>query len=567
MSDEAGARSPPYALLVVGVICAGLVARSVPLWWSTLPATMDGFQYAALADATLSTGRLPVARLDADEGFAVILAAAGAVTGVTPLRLAQLTAVAVGAAAPLAGVALVRQLGLGRRPTWRAATVVGLALAVGGLFVRRTGVPDEEQLTLLLVPLLAIALARALSTRRPAHITVAAVLMAVLPALHNLATVVGLTTATALVALRLGRRTDRASLLVGVALLGGFWLYFRGYYVAAGRAGLGLTYVDVLAGAGGLFVAWLVLLVVGCAWYRGLSGRWRRTVAGLVLVVPFGLLAANLARPVFPGTIATPGFVLVLVAPLVVPAGLAAVGLGEVRGIGGDVGLALLAGPFALGCYLLSASLTPPFLGAVLRVQTYLHVPAFALAAVGAVALAGRSAAGVAAGSGSSTVDGRGVGNVALGVLLVAAVATAPVGHVDLDTGAVPSTAMESQYDAVSLAATGGRFATDDDLARIGGRSSGVEVATGPTRRWLRGGPPPACPLLAERSWTTTGAHLYPAPPETVSRGRFDALLGRRNVVYANTGRSPLALAVPRGGAADCGATTALPTGRVKSGA
>lgn len=546
MSERAGTRYPGYALLGAAVLALGLLVRAVPLWWSTLPATMDGFRYASLAEATLADGRLPLARLDADEAFTLVLATASAVTGIPPLRLAQRLAVAVGAAAPLAGVALVRwagrDCGLSPRRTWRAAAVVGLALAVEGLFVRRTGVPDEEQLTPLVVALLAVVFARAVTTRRPAHTAVTVGLMAVLPAIHNLATVVALTTVTGVFVLLALRRPARSRLVVGGWLLAGFWLYSGAYYAAASTGGATLTYVDLVVRHAGLFVAWLVLLVVGVAWMRSLGPRHRWAAGTVSLVVPFGLLAANLARPVFPGTITTPPFVAMLVVPLVVPAVLAPMGLGLARGVSGDVLLALLAAPLVLVFYALSASLTPPVLGAVMRTQTYLHVPVFALAGLAAVAFGDRLRAGV------PTAAGRPLGGAALGVLLVAAAVTAPAGHVDLDTGASPSTAMESQFDAVAVAVSGGQFATDDDLARIGELYFHGTATTASTRRWLSGGSPPDCALLAERSWTASGAHFYPAAPATTSVARFEAVLTSRHVVYANTGRVPLVLALPRVG-------------------
>jgi hypothetical protein len=104
MTDHArDGRPASLALLGLAVFATAVAARAAPMLWSPLPATLDGFNYAGLARATLATGSLPwgAGVLAADEvGFTAVLATASAVTGVEPLYLAQPLIAFVGAAAP-----------------------------------------------------------------------------------------------------------------------------------------------------------------------------------------------------------------------------------------------------------------------------------------------------------------------------------------------------------------------------------------------------------------------------------------------------------------------------------
>jgi hypothetical protein len=231
--------------------------------------------------------------------------------------------------------------------------------------------------------------------------------------------------------------------------------------------------------------------------------------------------------------------------------------------------------------YALTASLTPEFFDAVVRIQSFAHVPVFVLAGVGVAGLAARYGAGSDAGPGSDSAAGAGtgevsgtasasgtgsgpdlrrlVGPVAAALLLLSVAATVPLGYVNLDTGTYPSTTLESEFEATAFA-TGrvdGRYATDHTLARVdshylSGPMPGLgvtptgEARVGPTRSWLAGGAPPGCPTLSQRSWTTTGAHLYPAPPGTVPPATYRSWLGSRHVVYRASGLDPLVLSVPR---------------------
>ena len=543
------------ALLALAVLTAAVAARAVPLLWSPLPATLDGFNYAGLARATLETGSLPwdAGVLAADElGFTTALATASAVTGVEPLYLAQPLIAFVGAAAVLAGLALVRELAPSAWPSRRvrlAAAFVGFGLALDGLFLRRTGVPDEEAVGLVLVPLLALAAHRWLDGGRRAWAAAGFLLLAFLPPLHNLSSLLGLLTLTGLVALhavRSSRTLARAGALAALA-----WAHVFGYFLVVERFGLVTSYSDLFEPYLGLFLAWVVLLVVGVIWARSATPRGQRTA----FLAPVGLgvlvVALNAVVPLFPGTITTLSPVLLGVGALLVPIAFAAVGLPAVRRGAGPAVLALFAAPAALSYYALTASLTPEFFDAVVRIQSFAHVPVFVLAGAGAAGLVARA---------DSPGSRRRVVAAVAAVFLLSVAVTVPLGYVNLDTGTYPSTTLESEFGAATFA-TGrvdGRYATDHTLSRVDahylsgpappdeGFTSRGEARVEPMRSWLSGGRPPACPTLSQRSWTTTGAHLYPAPPGTVSPTEYRSWLTSRHVVYRASGLDPLTLSVPR---------------------
>jgi len=564
MTDADRARD---ALLALSVFAAAVAARAAPLYWSPLPATLDGFNYAGLARATLATGSFPwdAGVLVADEiGFTAALATASAVTGVEPLALAQPLIAFVGAAAPLAGLALARDLAPGswsRRRVRLAAGLVGFGLALDGLFLRRTGVPDEEAVGLVLVPLLALAVHRWLDGGRRAWGGLALLLLAVLPPLHNLSSLLGLLTVTGLVALHAVRGSGTG---VGAALLAGIaWVHVFGYFAVGERIGLATSYGELFEPYLGLFLAWVVLMVVGVVWTRSATPRARRTAFLAPVCLGFLVVALNAVVPLFPGTIATPSAVGLGVAALLVPVGFAAVGLSAIRRGVGPAVLALFAAPAALSYYALTASLTPEFFDVVVRVQSFAHVPVFVLAGVGTAGLAARLD-DRAPRVGDAGLRRR-LGTVLVAAFLLSVLVTVPLGYVNLDTGTYPSTTLESEFGAASFATArvDGRYATDHTLARVDthylsgpvpgeGPTPRGDARLVPTRSWLAGGRPPGCPTLSQRSWTTTGAHLYPAPPGTVPPDAYRSWLTSQHVVYRASGLDPLTLSVPRSAGGGC---------------
>lgn len=545
-----------YLLVVLAVFAVGLATRAVPLYWSPLPATLDGFGYAALAADAIAGSHFQFARMDADEiFFTAALTAASTVTGTTPLKLAQPLVVVTGGASGLIAVALVRRVGAERgwgrssRYVRVAAAFAGLLLAVDGIYLWRTGVPDEEAFGLLLVPLLALAVHRLLGSRRLGWGVAALVLLVVFPPLHNLSSMIAALTLTALGMLHLVHTPNRPTAILALGFVGGFWSYFVGFFEAAARFGLNITYSGLLRGSLGLFFAWIVVLAIGAVWFGGARPGIQRGAFAFPIVTGFILVIANTVTPVFPGTISTPLPVLVMVLGFTVPVAFAA-GSAPALSANRPTGLlllALLAAPVVMTFYALTASLTPAFFDTVIRVQTFGHVPVFVLAGLAS----GRAVSGSISGPGiAERVPGYGtLGVIAVGLLVVGTAVTMPLAYLDVDTVTYPSTVTPSEFQAATFATTHlhGQYATDTNQARIAAHyfeRSGRPVVN-PTRAWLTDGVPPACPVLSRHGWMTTGAHLYPTNPQTIATTLYETFLMNRNLVYTSNGLDPFVVTRP----------------------
>jgi len=559
------------AAVALATLAVGIATRAWPLYWSPYPATLDGFRYARLAGATLE-GSLPIVALDADElVFTVVHAVLAAVTGVSPVRIAQPMVAVTGGASCLTAVALVARIGRERGWTGRririAATVAGLGIAVEGLYLRRSGVPDEEAFGLLVVPLLALVTWRALRTRRAAWWVPTVVLALTMPPLHNMSGLVAGMTLTGIATAALVRAESGRDVAAAIAVGVGYWTVYFGYALAAPAVGLSLTYSGLLSGTLGLFVAWVVGVAVIAAWARSTSS----TALRLAWLFPVGgwflLVGVNTVVPIYPGTVPSPSLVALLIGAYAVPVVLVGIGIPDGRQGTGVLVLATLVAPVALTYYALTATLTPQFFDLVLRVQSFAHLPAFVFGGLGLSSLLMGRFGGIGLREQSGAIADGGVtddyrssrsatglataGRVALVFIVgVALAATVPIGYVDLDTGSVPSTTTPGEFQAVTFAEdrVNGSYATDHALSRVGihyypGTSATVELT--PVRNWLRGGPPPGCPILTAGEWSTTGAHLYPTAPETLPPDQADRFHETRHVVYRSGGRDPHALVLP----------------------
>jgi len=541
-----------YGLLVVAIVALGIALRVVPLYWSALPATLDGFRYARLAHLTVTTGHLPIDTIDPDEiGFTLVIAGGSVLTGIQPLFLAQPLTAVIGATTPLAAVVLVRLVGTdlewAPRRTYYAAVIAGLGLTLDGLFLRRTGVPDEELLGLLLVPILAVLFQRTLRTHRLRWLSATTLVFTVLPVIHSLSTLIGVLTITALLAVRLPRASAHEALL-GSGLAAAVWVWLFGYFAVAAQFGIQITHSEqseLLTSHLGLFIAWVVLLVLATVSVRSLSPRVRTAAAALPLGLWFVVLIANVVQPVYPGTIQTPPLVLALLMTFIPTAILTVAGLLTVEGRSQDLLLALLGAPIMMTLYALTASLSPLYFNTILRVQTFAHVPAIVLATAAVVEV---NALGLP--SVDSVRVRRTVRVVGVVVLLASLTASVPLAYLNLDTATYPSTTLESEFEAATFTAqhVEGPIATDQTLSSVivNYYETDAEPTMGPTTVWLRGGPPPACPMLGQASWTTSGTHLFPTAPKTVSAAHYETTLAKRNVVYRAAGQDPITMTVPQ---------------------
>lgn len=586
-------------LVGAAVLAVAAAVRSLPLVRSPLPFNPDGVVHAAHARTALATGSLPTSQLATDDVlFTGLLSAAGATTGGSPLLVAQPVAVVVGATPCLLAAALARRWA--RRRGWSpgyvrlAAGAAGLGLAVEGLYLHRSLPADEQTVGLLVVPLVAVAYRRWLAGGGRRWAAVAALLAAGLPPLHNLDSLVAGLVLTALLAAAAPGRSPRW-VARAAAPVAAFWAYFAGYVVAVDRlTPAGVVQAGRLVAVPGLVAAWVVLLVVAVPWLRGRPAPARRRAVGAVAAVPFVLLAANAAGPVFPGTPATDPVLLAGLLPLAIPVWLAVRSVGgeavvgdggtgaregvpdarddetgvrddgagvrddgtgapggRLRSAAGPRGLAaaLVAGPAALVGVALLAALTPDYLATAYRALAFVHLPVLALAGVGA--------AGVARGP-----RPRLRGGAVVAALLVAAAASVPVAVGGLAVLPYAGVTTPGELAAAGFAEerVPGTWATDDHLARLATyRDPRPAVARVPVYEWLLGaGPPPGCPTLVQRSWTTTGAQVYPAPPARPPAESYAGWRANGSVVYAGGGADRLALVVPR----DASGCRSAPVGR-----
>jgi len=522
--------------LTAVVLLWAAAARGAVLYWSPYPATLDGFFYVRAIEVVSVSGHVPTP-IDWDRvGMTAFLASVHSVLSVEALRLLQPLSAVIGLGHVLAGIVLVRRIAAGDHGVSANRTRVGVALtggvlAVEGLFVRRTGVPDEELVGLLLVVLVAYAFHRWLLTRRWQWGFLAGVFVLVLPPMHSLSATITLL-ALGIVGIIHAASGWRAE--DGLRALGGLAFAVAcagGYYLLAVEVpALTLSYADRLLAQPRLLSAWTGLLAAGIVWFVRTSARIQRVVVGGTLLAWVGLLAVNLRTPVYVGTISTPPLLLALVLPLtglIVAATLGIDGVADRGGHGAAV-LGLFVAPVTLVGYFLTAGLSPEFFDALLRVQTFAHLPA-------AVIAGGFAATRLTRGS-ETGIRWRRFGRVAFVVVLLGAVVTAPLGFMALDTTTIPGTTSPREFAGTGFAAenTADRWASEGTIDRIARLYYDDSASIRPVSAWSRGGSAPEMPVLATPGWTDRGIHQYPRPPARVSPERFEEWRTTNHVVYTN---------------------------------
>ncbi|WP_233514229.1 MULTISPECIES: hypothetical protein [Haloferax] len=536
-----------FVILIAGVALA-FALRALPLYWSGLPSTLDGFDYAWLAKTTTETGSIPLTQRADNLVFSTYLSVVSLVTDAVPVRAIQPLATVVGGVICFVGGVVARRVLRDSGSSDGTATAVGAVtatlLAVQGLFLRRTTVPDEEILGILLVITLAFCLHLALRSRLRRWWLVVGLLLVVFPMTHTFSTFIAALVVTALVVRHVSVRLSLRSVLGPGALAVAFWAYMFSYYrFAESSTTLSVPYVNRVMAYPGLFLAWLILLAIGIVWVQQ-TGRRVKQVSYLAVVGSFfGIVGLNAVSPIFPGTTQTPPLILGLVAILGVFAVTAAFGLELFESYrGGAIPTAMFLAPVTIIGFGLTASLTPEYYDTVMRAQTFLHVPAAML--VGVVLV--RLLQGV-----SRATAGRTLRLALVALVLVSTLATAPLAYLTMDTATVPTTTYESEFEGVRFASThtDAPWVSDHSLTRVGAHYFKAQVGYSAVANWLSGGPSPDCLVISQRSWTTTGAHLFPNAPETVSATAYAEWTATRNVVYANTGNDPVVVSRPVGNA------------------
>jgi hypothetical protein len=531
-----------FALGALLVLVVGVALRSWPLLHSPLPFNPDGIVYAGQVSVALENGVFPLGRMAVDDlQFTAFLTILSQITGHQPLYIAQPAIAVVGTVPVLIAVAAGRWFGTQFGRSWARATglVAGALLAVEGIYLHRSMPVDEQTLGLLFVPLAVYAVANVRTDRR--WLVVLVLLGLVLPPTHNLDSAILGVVLVAATALYIAQGADLRT--IGAALGGTllYWLYMAGYmYVVAATTAAEVIQSARITDIPGLFLAWILLAAITCAWFVTSRERTQR----LVLLAGFSgllvLVVVNAVVPVFPGLPSTKPLILAGAICLVVPM-LAAV-YGAPQATPTQLGIpfsALVAAVFGFIGLTLTAALTADYLNTLYRAQTFIHLPVLAFSALGLAVLASQRAWSV-----NSTPT-----TILAVILVLAAAASIPVAYSGLDALPYKGVTTEGEFDASSFAVeyVPETWASDDHLTRIT-RYYGPNQSNSvlPVYSWMQNGPPPTCPVLSQGSWTTTGAQFYPKSPVSVSSANYDSFVERRHVVYRAGASDTITLSIPK---------------------
>src|SRR5436853_4344019 len=251
------------AAIVAALVCLALAARLVPLTFSPLPFSVDGFAMARVSSDIMARGAWAIDPASPNSynqklgGFSLLWAVTAEVAGLSPLVHAQLYLPLITCLAVLPGY-LFGAKATGRRLGGFAA---GLFLALFGSFLNVTSGVAKESIALLVFTMAVLLFHERADPRKRA---LAVVLLIFLPFLHALTAFLTLGMLAALVvvahrrALFRGRFSWRAlalDVVTGPALA----LAALGYYLA-----VDLPYVSEFLAPGpfALFLAFVLLLTV-----------------------------------------------------------------------------------------------------------------------------------------------------------------------------------------------------------------------------------------------------------------------------------------------------------------
>lgn len=530
-------RRRPDWLLLCAVVAVGIGSRLSVLYVSPLPFNTDGFVFASAAERILEADGVAFggsAAPAADEYFfSTLIAVVSEVVGVEPLYVSQVVVACLAVAPSLVVVEYVRSLTetMPRAQSRATAAFAGIGLAVQGPFLFRTMSVNAEVFGIAVLAVLVLALHRTLQTgdRRWVGTTIA--LGAVIPFVHSLTALVAGVVATTLVMLGIARAPTRQRIALGTIGILGFWALTAGYY---GTVELAKT--DGVSTALGLFVAWIVLILVVARWLDTATPTVQRGVPLAAFGICTAVLVGNAIVPIFPGTSTTPTLLLVLTVPLAVPL---LVAIGGFPRLASDRGLAMFAavlGPLALVGFALTAGRTPAYQDLFLRSTTFLHPGLLVAAAVGLAWLHRERPA---------------VGRAVAVLAVVAILVSAPLPFAGLHAFPFEPVTEEDEFEATIHAndRIDGSWSTDRHLALVADNYQRSNATSLPTTAWLRGdAPPPDCPTLARESWTSTGAPTA-AEPRSISPAAYEGWIVTGDVVYASGADSAIAL---RWGSGEC---------------
>ena len=522
--------------IVVALLCIALGARIVPLTFSPLPFSIDGFALARISSNIAADGTWRIDPADTNSynqklpGFSILWSAASQVGGLSPLVHVQLilpflTCLTILPAYLLGAKATGRRLG---------GFVGGLFVALFGSFLLLTSATAKESIGLLVFPVAVLLFREREDTRKRA---LAVVLLLFLPFLHSLTTFLTLGMIAALVvlthrrALARGRFSWRALVLdvaTGPALALGAWAY----YVAVDLPFLS----DILAPAAFvLFLAVVVLLTALIAPTarpaRSRIGRRLVSPAAKAILPPvlgFVLLLGNASTNLFVGTATTqPAFFQVLPA-IVVFAAFAVAGFQLMRRTTNrtnDLVVSMLVAPVALIVFGLLHGLDPGGLLLVYRAFDFLD---YALAVLIAVAF-------VAAWKGLAR--SRLARALLATGLVVSLIATTPMAWNTPAVFGVQNVTTSEEFHALAvLGSLGARnVTTDQRLADLGAMWFGLHMNPDlPLKLRDNATVSGADYALVLERWTMVGAQIHPAPNVVLSPSTIARFFEANRVAYVS---------------------------------
>ncbi|TLZ68021.1 MAG: hypothetical protein E6K12_02625 [Methanobacteriota archaeon] len=520
--------------VVAALLCIALAARLVPLTFSPLPFSIDGFALARISTDMAAHGVWRIDPADVNSynqklpGFSLLWAAAAQVGGISPLLHVQLLLPMITCFTVLPAYLL------GARATGRrlGGFAAGLFVALFGSFLLLTSAAAKESIGLLVFPVAVLLFHERKDTRKRA---LAVLLLLFLPFLHSLTTFLTLGMVAALVvltqrrALMRGRFSWRAfalDVVTGPALALGAWAY----YVSVDLPFLS----DILAPeALVLFLAVVVLLTALMApMVRPVPRRMGRRLVSpatkviLPPVVGFVLLAGNAATNLFVGAGRTESAFFLVVPSIVLFAAFAVGGFQLVRRTvnrTSDLIVAMFVAPVALILFGFFRGLDPGGLLLVYRAFDFLD---YALAVLIAVAFVGAwRAVGPSRPARAALVTG----------FLVALLASTPMAWNTPAVFGVQNVTTSEEFHALAvLGSLGARnVTTDQRLADVGRMWFGYS-ANADLPRKLRDNESLVgadYAVVLER-WSTVGAQVHPAPNIVLPQGIVAAFLTSNRVVW-----------------------------------
>jgi hypothetical protein len=519
---------------VAALACIALAARLVPLTFSSLPFSVDGFTLARVASDIAARGAGVIDAGDVNSynmklpGFSLLWAGIAQLAGLSPLRHVQLVLPMITCLTVLPAY-LIGIKTTGRRLGGFAS---GLFVALFGSFLLHTSASAKESIALLVFPV-AVLLFQERGDRRKRALAV--ILLLFLPFLHALTAFLTLGMIAALVVLQQRRALHRGrfsakALVLDVITGPALAVPALVYYLAVDLPFLS----EVLAPASfGLFIAIVVLLtaLIGPAARRPTRRIGRRLVspAARTFIPPLvGVLVVvgNSGRGLFVGAAGTQPALLGVLPVILLIAALAVIGLQLLRRTTNrmsDVVVSMLIAPTALILFGLLRGLDATGLTLVYRSFDFMD---YAFAALVAVAF-------VAAWRGLRRLrPARGL--LAAG-FLATLLATTPIAWDTPAVFGVQNVTTPEEFQALALLASLGarNVTTDERLASVGAWWFGystdplLPIALRENQTVLAD-----YALLLER-WTTVGAQLHPAPNVVLSRETIDQFLDSNRLVYA----------------------------------